>query len=75
MSASHLKTVFREATGLPVHQYVLRRRVERAQALLREGKLPINEIALATGFAHQSHLARHMRRLLGVTPAEVKRQA
>jgi len=75
LSASHLKTVFREATGLPVHQYVLRRRVERAQTLLREGRLPINEIALSTGFAHQSHLARHMRRLLGVTPAEVKRQA
>jgi AraC family transcriptional regulator len=74
LSASHLKTVFREATGLPVHQYVLRRRVERAQMLLREGQLPINEIALATGFAHQSHLARHMRRLFGVTPAEVKRR-
>jgi AraC family transcriptional regulator len=75
LSPSHLKTVFREATGLPVHQYVLRRRVERAQTLLRESRQPINEIALATGFAHQSHLARHMRRLLGVTPAEVKRQA
>ncbi len=75
LSASHLKTVFRQATGLPVHQYVLRRRVERAQTMLREGKLPINEIALATGFAHQSHMARHMRRLFGVTPAAVKRQS
>jgi AraC family transcriptional regulator len=74
LSASHLKTVFRQATGLPVHQYVLRRRVERAQALVRAGKLPINEIALATGFAHQSHLARHMRRLLGITPAALRKR-
>ncbi len=60
MSTSHLKFTFRMATGMPVHQYVIRRRVERAAALLREGKLPINQIAIEVGFAHQSHLAlRH----------------
>ena len=73
MSASHLKVRFREATGIPVHQYVIHRRVERATLLLREGMLPISQIALDVGFAHQSHLAMHMKRLLGVSPSHVLR--
>jgi AraC family transcriptional regulator len=75
MSASHLKSTFRKATGMPVHQYVIRRRVERAALLLRDGKLPISQIAVELGFAHQSHLAMHMKRLLGVSPSHVFRSA
>jgi AraC family transcriptional regulator len=74
MSVSHLKAVFRRATGLPVHQYVLRRRVECAERLLAAGKLPISEVALAAGFANQSHLARHVRRLRGTTPLTIRRR-
>ena len=74
MSVSHLKTLFRNSTGLPVYEYVLRRRVERAQLLLRNHKLSIAEVALTTGFAHQSHLARHMHRILGYTPSAVRRK-
>lgn len=73
MSVSHLKTLFRNSTGVPVYEYVLRRRVERAHLLLRNHKLSISEIALATGFAHQSHLARHMHRILGYTPSAVRK--
>ena len=72
LSVSHFKSLFRETTGLPVHQYLIRRRVERAKTLLAEGKLPISQIALETGFAHQSHLARHMRRVLGVSPKALR---
>jgi len=74
VSVSHIKTTFRESVGLPVHQYVIQRRVDRAQALLREGKLPISRIAAETGFAHQSHLSYHVRRLLGVSPSESARR-
>ena len=74
MSVSHLKTLFRNSTGVPVYEYVLRRRVERAQLLLRNPKLSIAEIAVTTGFAHQSHLARHMHRILGYTPSAVRRK-
>jgi len=75
LSVSHLKTLFRQATGISVHQYVLRRRVERAKVLLRDRSLTIAQVAFATGFAHQSHMARHMRRILGVTPAVARKQA
>jgi AraC family transcriptional regulator len=73
LSVSHLKTLFRNSTGTPVHQYVLRRRVERAKLLLQDRSLSIAQVAFATGFAHQSHMARHMRKLLGTTPAVVRR--
>jgi AraC family transcriptional regulator len=71
LSASYFKTAFRTSVGRPVHQYVIQRRVERARLLLAEGQLPISQVALETGFAHQSHLAYHMRRLLGVTPKSI----
>jgi AraC family transcriptional regulator len=75
MSVSHLKTLFRNSTGVPVYEYVLRRRVERAQFLLRNHKHSIAEVAAASGFAHQSHLARHMHRILGYTPSALRRKS
>ena len=73
MSISHFRAGFRESVGVPVHQYVIERRVERAKSLLmREGQ-SIAEIALASGFTHQSHLARHMQRSTGFSPLQMKR--
>lgn len=72
LSVSHFKGLFRQSMGMAVHQYLIRRRVERATSLLRESKLSISQIAFDTGFAHQSHLAHHMRRLLGVSPKVVR---
>lgn len=72
VSASHFKALFRRSTGVPPHQYVIRRRVERAAMQLRAGKMPIGDIALANGFCHQSHLALHVRRILGISPQELR---
>lgn len=72
LSVSHFKSLFRETVGMPAHQYLIRRRVERAKSLLVEGKMSISQIALETGFAHQSHLARHMRRILGASPKAIR---
>jgi AraC family transcriptional regulator len=73
MSVSHFRAGFRESVGIPVHQYVIERRVERAKSLLmREGQ-SITDIALAAGFTHQSHLARHMQRSTGFSPLQMKR--
>jgi AraC family transcriptional regulator len=73
MSASHFKAIFRRSMGVPVHEYVIQRRVERAKSLLLRADLPAAEVALATGFSHQSHMARCMRRILGVTPSVLVR--
>jgi AraC family transcriptional regulator len=72
LSTSHFKTLFRKAMGVPPHQYVILRRVERAASQLRSGDLPIGQIALENGFCHQSHLALHLRRVLGVTPQAIR---
>jgi AraC family transcriptional regulator len=73
LSATRLKLQFRNSTGMSVHQYVIRRRVEHARALIATTKLPASEIALAAGFAHQSHMTSTMRRVLGQTPGEIAR--
>ncbi len=75
LSATRLKILFRNSTGLPVHQYVIRRRVEFARALMTTTSLPASEIAVAAGFAHQSHMASTMRRLLGETPGAIMRRS
>jgi AraC family transcriptional regulator len=57
LSPSHFARQFRAATGLAPHQYVIARRVERAQQLLREeDELALGEVAFRAGFADQSHL-------------------
>jgi len=75
LSVSQFTVHFRRSIGVSVHQYVIRRRLERAVALLRAGRLSINQVAVGVGFCHQSHLAMHMRRLLGVAPHEIRERA
>jgi AraC family transcriptional regulator len=70
-SLSHFKPLFRQAVGMPAHRFVLERRVERARTLLLEGTLSRTEIALEAGFTHSSHMARCMRRVLGLSPSQV----
>ena len=72
MSVSHFKQMFRRTTGVPVHRYIIQRRVQRAESMLLTTTASISDIALATGFAHQSHLALHMKRTIGFSPAAVR---
>jgi AraC-like DNA-binding protein len=64
---AYLNRAFRAGTGLPPHAYQTHRRVEHARALLAAGE-PVSSTAWLTGFADQSHLTRHFRRAVGVTP-------
>ncbi|PSN11246.1 AraC family transcriptional regulator, partial [filamentous cyanobacterium CCP5] len=60
---------FRRVTGLPPHAYQVQLRVRQSKRLLAAG-LPIVQVAADTGFADQSHLNRHFKRLVGVTPGQ-----
>jgi len=73
VSPSHFKALFKEAVGVPVHQYVVRCRVEYAIDLLTRDAAPLRDIALQAGFSHQSHMARCMRRITGKVPSELVR--
>lgn len=72
VSASHLRVLFKRTVGIPIHEYVIQRRVERARVLLVESELPASQVALAAGFAHQSHMARCTRRVLGLAPSSIR---
>jgi AraC family transcriptional regulator len=72
LGMSQFKRVFRDSVGVPVHQYVIQRRLERAKSLLSDKSLPVGQIAIEAGFAHQSHLARHLRRATGVPPTRFR---
>lgn len=71
LSPSHFKVLFKRTHGLPVHRFVLQRRVEGARQLLLQG-MTVSQTAAATGFAQQSHLAQWMRRLTGLSPSQVR---
>lgn len=67
LSPFHLARSFTAHTGVAPHAYQLHLRVGRAKVLLADG-VPPAEAAARTGFCDQSHLGRHFRRLVGVTP-------
>jgi AraC family transcriptional regulator len=73
LSPYHFARQFKAATGLPPHQYVIARRVERAKRLLRRrGGLNLAAVAARVGFADEGHFARHFKRLVGVTPGRFR---
>jgi AraC family transcriptional regulator len=73
VSLSHFIRSFREATGKTPYQFLLHRRVERAQLLMRDPAQSLTDVALASGFADQHHLARVFRRITSMTPTTYRR--
>jgi AraC-like DNA-binding protein len=69
LSTHHFARAFHQSVGMPPHNYLLTRRLEQVERMLRDTQLPLSEIAVATGFSDQSHLARHFRRRTGVSPS------
>ncbi len=72
LSSSYFARRFKSSAGMPPHQYLIQKRVERAKRLLR-GTMPIVEVALECGFSHQEHLTNVFRRFTGQTPAAYRR--
>jgi AraC-like DNA-binding protein len=68
LSVRHFARAFRQSTGVPPHRWLLRLRVERAAELLRNRALPLADIAIACGFADQSHFTRVFAALMGTSP-------
>jgi AraC family transcriptional regulator len=68
MSPYHFTKLFKESTGQSPHQYVVEARVRKAKELLTTGKFTISEVAHHVGFADQSHLTRHFKRVFGLPP-------
>ncbi|BCM84327.1 helix-turn-helix domain-containing protein [Methylobacterium indicum] len=69
LSTFHFAKMFKASFGVPPHRYVTERRIARAKDLLAEGGASLAQIALACGFASQSHFTRRFAQATGLTPA------
>lgn len=69
LSEFHFARMFRYAMGEAPHQFVMRRRMLRAQQLLVQSQLPLTEIALRCGFYSASHFSNRFRQVHGVSPS------
>jgi AraC family transcriptional regulator len=72
-SPNRFDSVFKETFGSTPHQYVMRRRIERAQSLLLMSNDPLSRIAAECGFVNQSHLSNLFRKVVGETPGKWRR--
>jgi len=68
LSDSHFRKGFKSVTGVTPHSWLLSARIGEAQKLLREGVVPLSEIASITGFGDQSHFSRTFQKNCGVSP-------
>jgi AraC-like DNA-binding protein len=75
VSKSHFSRAFKQSIGCPPMTYVCMRRVERVKLMMKSERQRLSEIALACGFADQSHLNRVFRRVVGVSPGVWRRCA
>jgi len=73
LSISHFSHAFRQSTGLSPHNWLIRRRVEKAKEMLCTQNSPLCEIAIECGFTDQSHFTRLFGRESGMTPRHWRR--
>jgi AraC-like DNA-binding protein len=72
ISRHHLSRTFSEEFGVTPLAYAMHVRLAKAKALL-SSDLPVQQIAVETGFADQSHFTRNFRDAYGVTPVQYLR--
>ncbi|GLR83591.1 helix-turn-helix domain-containing protein [Bradyrhizobium iriomotense] len=72
LSVCYFVRAFKQSVGVTPHDYLIRRRVERTMQLLAETDIPLSQIALAAGFADQSHFSRRFRQHVGMSPRDYR---
>ncbi|SFD50816.1 helix-turn-helix transcriptional regulator [Roseivivax sediminis] len=73
MSCTSFSRSFKRTTGQSPYQYVLKRRLNRAQSQIMQTKEPLAQIAFDCGFSSQAHMTTLFQRKLGVTPGQLRR--
>lgn len=71
MSPTKLKTDFKKLYGMPIYEYYQKNRMQRAKALLLEGKHSIKEVGIKVGYSNLSHFAGSFKKQFGLLPSEL----
>lgn len=74
LSPSHFARAFKQTTGEPPHRWLVQRRIARAQHLMLNSSLMLSQIALACGYADQSHLTKAFKSSMGLSPGAWRRE-
>jgi AraC family transcriptional regulator len=74
LTRMHFARQFRACIGISPHQFVLRRRVARAQELLQNPENSIIGVALDVGFQNQAHFTVVFKKIVGETPNRWRQQ-
>ncbi len=74
VTPSHFCRLFKKATGISPHQYVMKARLDRAQQMLVQTDLSLAALSEATGFTSQSHFSRAFRAWFGMSPSDYRHQ-
>jgi AraC family transcriptional regulator len=74
LSRMYFAKQFRAATGIRPHDYVLRKRIERAQQMLAAKPAAVVDIALSVGFQTQAHFTTVFKKFVGDTPCQWRRE-
>ena len=73
ISASRLRRIFKQKTGVSFGRYIKTVRLQRAQTLLQETRLSVKQIRIEVGLFDHSHFARDYKKEFGESPSETRK--
>ncbi|MPM93294.1 HTH-type transcriptional activator RhaS [bioreactor metagenome] len=74
LSPAYLSRRFHQEQGMPIRDYITRKRMERARCLLQTSRFSIKEISESCGFSNVSHFYRICKEHTGLSPAQMRQQ-
>lgn len=72
LSEDYLNRLFRSQTGIPLHAFLTRKRMEAARKLCEESSLPIKQIALGLGYDDPLYFSRAFAKFYGLSPSQAR---
>lgn len=69
----HLNRLFLQTTGLSIHKYIIKQRIEEAKRLLHNTELPVLQIAEQVGFQNSAYFSNYFKNITGFTPLKYRK--